>query len=383
MQATQQLSFAAVTSTGKKVWPKARVIGAARSHKRRRLTPELVEFARRAIERGYSPITAREQGRTLQGVLKVASTLGGRRMSFAELAQDPFLLAGACTNADRRGRGDGRLRKSTLHSRRVAVRTFLRLMEGYLEGSHDTLAERFETALHDQCELVGVMYRFKDCQRQPRELYTPSRSEIEALLREASTHQGPFQPVRDVAFLMLLASTGLRVSSALNIDGQSFYRLDGDLWVRVREKRKAEPQQVRIVPELRAALERYILVCNRFLAEKGSKNRIGFGLPGPFWRSPPAGPFKRDAATMMVRRASRRVCSREFGPHAIRRFVTQELTERLPRSTVLDVLRWDSTQSLDNHYAPRPGKYLSPDSSVVPVSPGGKAEHEVARRETI
>jgi len=383
MDATQQLSFAAVAPDTGSLWPKAKTVGAGRQ-RGRELTPELAEFARRAKERGYSPVTISGQARTLQEVVEIASRLGGRRMSLVELAREPFLLAGACTNADRRdtrGRGDEPLRESTLGHRRVAVRSFLRLMESDLGESYDTLAERFKAALDDHCELIGVTYRFKDGQRQPRELYTPGRDEIEALLREASIHRDPFQAARDLAFLALLASSGPRVSSAVNIDGEHFYRLDGDLWIRVQEKGKAEPQQVRVVPELREAFERYISVCSRVLPVMGCKERIGFGVPGPFWRLPSGKRFNGSAATMMVRRISRRACSREFGPHAVRRFVTQELTDKLPRSTVQEVLRWVSTQTLDNHYAPRPGKYLSPDSSDVPLTPDGKAEHDVARRE--
>lgn len=381
---TLQPSFAALTTFETSAWPGSKTIRRRRRRKGRRLTPDLAEFERRAVQRDYRPLTAYVQLRRLRSVADQAPRQEGRRMSVIELARHPVLFARACCDATRRdGRGDGELKTATILGHCVAARSFMRLMEDQIGESYDALVERFDAAVHEHCDPLGLMLRLKVGDRQPREKYTPSRSEIVALLREASTHQGPFQAARDVAFLVLLASIGRRVFSITELDGGNFYFLDGYLYVRVREKGKAEPHQVLITPEVRLALERYIRAYNLYAATRGSADRVGFSVPGPFWRSALARPFTTDAATMMVRRSSRRACSCEFGPHAIRRFVTQENLERLPRSIVLEALGWESLQTLDEHYAAPPAKFLSPPPSNVPLSPDKGAEDAAARTEAL
>jgi integrase len=303
-------------------------------------------------------------------MLKVAARQRGRPVDLRDLFLDADLLAAAACDAGRLdGRGDAALTLATLGNRRISARSFMRLMEDYLGVDSDDLVARFEAALRIRCELSGQTYYLKAGRPTGRKADAPAVAGIEALLREAGASTHAYRAERDVAFASLLASTGLRLGSAIEVDGRDFYRLGSNLCLAIpREKCKRESVQVYVRPEVEEALVRYIFAFNRYMAERGSTQRIGFGLAGPFWRCPPARPWTAGAAALMVRRASGWSASRPYGPHAIRRFVAQNLiSQKSSRSNVADVLRQESVTTLDEHYAPAPGESIrAPAPNAAP-----------------
>jgi integrase len=312
--------------------------------------------------------------RAVRSMIKAASRQGNRPIGVRELFLNPDLLAAAaCDPARLDGRGDEPLTYGSFALRRIAARCFMRLMENYL-GDADSLIAAFEAALRSRSERVGgLKFRPKAGRPTGRRTRAPRLPDIQALLRELASSRQTYIAERNVAFVCLLASTGLRLSSAVGIDGADFYRLASGLWVEVREKCKDERVQVRIPPEGEAAMQRYVAAFNRHSFGRGSPERIGFGIPGPFWRSQPGRPWTASGVERTVQQASGRACWRAFGPHAIRHFVAEELSKRLPRSSVADALRLDGCTTLDQHYAPPPGTSASstPSQPAAPAEQGG------------
>jgi integrase len=214
-----------------------------------------------------------------------------------------------------------------------------------------------------------------------RKTFTPTQSDVDALLRELASSPNAYFAERDVAFICLVASTGLRLSSAVRIDGADFYRLGSTLWVTVREKCKAETSHVPIPSEVETMLRRYASAANQYMANRRLSDRIGTGVPGPFWRSPPAHCWTAPGAQQMIQRATGRACSRPFGPHTIRRFVAQKLVHYMSRAAVAEALRWDSVATLDEHYGPPPPDPILPEPPARPSSDVGK-ECQHARTRT-
>lgn len=342
--------------------------GTLRVPKRPASRPEqiaaLAEFERRLLLSGCTLSSVHTDAYKLRVLVRRARQVGDSSLRLLDLVRDPELAAAACCDDRRLDGKAGRVRSSTLATRRSIVRRFLRLMEDQIGVPFETLGPRFEEALHAHCEPPLAAYRYQTGDHQPFDLYTPSLQEFHALLNGAADRRSAFISFRDVAILMLLASTGLRVSSVGAIRGDDFYRLGDALWVTAREKAKRELQQVRISPEVEQALTAYVEECNRELARIGSDARVGFGISGDFWQIASCaghalgGAFGRDGITAMVRRFSKRVCGREFGPHGFRRLVTRELERSMSRSGVADAMRWSGTKTLDKHYASAPGSYL-------------------------
>jgi integrase len=305
-------------------------------------------------------------------MVKAATRQRGRAICVRELFLNPNLLAAAaCDSARLDGRGDEELTDATLQNRRIAARNFMRLMEDLLGSDADPLIAEFEAAVRARWELVGMTYLSTSGRPTGRKTFTPTQSDVDALMRELASSPKAYFAERNVAFFSLLASTGMRLSSAIKIGGSDFHRLGSTLWVSVPEKSKTEPSPVRITPELEATLECYVSALNRYGSQQRSSQRIGFGVPGAFWRCPPNRPWTTQAAAKVICRASRRACTQEFGPQALRRYATQQLLKVMPRATVADVLRWDGLGTPDEHYGPPPGSTL-PEHKVSPPGQAGK-----------
>ena len=368
-----QLSFAKLASGAKADWPPER---------RRRLlrpvpdAPVLAEFRHSLICEGRTEGTANGRVKTVQSLLAAASRIRKHAVRLKELFLDPDLLAEvACEDIPLARLADELLKVPTLRQRRGASRAFIRHMYRYLGVDPIDLIRRFHNAITARCRHVGLTNRLDAGRRSDPETYTPSDQEIEDLVRAAAQSNDAFLGERNEAFIRFLQATGLRVSSVIGIDGAHFYRLSSGLCVTVREKCKDEPVQVRVTPEIEALLHRYVEAYNHSTLSADSPRDIGIGSPGPFWRARGGTAWATQAASVMIRKFSRKACSRPFGPHAIRHSASEFLTERAPRETVADVFRWGETRTLDEHYAPPPGR-LGPPGPIHCVPEEGGDHHD-------
>ena len=379
-EAARQLSFEVIASS--EGWPSPRDVRRPRKPRPRWVTPQLLEFERRARLAGWSASAAAVQMRSVRSILKVAARQRGRVVDLRELFLDADLLAAAACDAERLdGRGDDPLTDDTLASRRIAARLLMRLMEDYLGVEADVQIEKFHAALLRRCELVGQTYCLKSGKPTGRKPDPPTERDIDAQLREVNACRSAYYAERNVAFICLLAATGLRLGSAIEIDGRDFYRLGSSLCLAVpREKCKRESVQVYIPPEVEAVLVRYVIAFNRYMVERGSTQKVGLGVAAPFWRSPPDRAWTGSAAAKMIRFHSVRTALRPYGPHAIRRFVAQSLVKTMPRRAVAEALRWEGVATLDKHYGPAPGRCL--EANARPSTVAGKRGSERVRNGT-
>jgi integrase len=367
--APEQLSFAQASGGLAADWPP----------QRGRLSTQpapdadlLAEFRQRVLRSGCADSTANNYFRHVAGLLQVAARRRQRTVTARELFLDTDLLAETtCDDVPLVRSAETPLERRTLGERRIACRAFIRHMRHYLGRDPDELIEEFEVGLRARCERIGLTYRVQAGRPSGAQGYTPSAEEMTELLRRAMQSTEPHLAARNVAFIASLGATGLRVSSVINIEGRDFFRLSAGLFVAVREKGKAERVQVAIPPELKALLERCVEECRRWCPLTGAAGEIGIGVGGPFWRNRRGRPWNVRTASGMVRRISGLACHTAFGPHAIRRWNTQQLTRVMPRAAVADVFRWNGVGILDRHYAPPPGASHMPSRQRVPAKAGG------------
>jgi len=131
------------------------------------------------------------------------------------------------------------------------------------------------------------------------------RAEVVRLLREAKA-AGP----RTYALVVLLATTGARISEVLAIDLADLAEERGHRVVRLARSKGNEIQSVPLPPVAVAAVE-----------------ALTAGMtPGPIFRTSGGKRLDRQAAARTVRALARRAGLAEFGPHALRHaFATSAL----------------------------------------------------------
>lgn len=364
-QVPTQKSFGLLGMSDEVGWPDDQVMPKKGGRQKAWVPKELAEFERRLEQRGHSKRTAASQMRSVRSLVKAASRSHGRAVGVIELFTDVELLVkAACDPRRLDGRGSGDLADATFRGRRSGIRSFIRMMEAELGIDADKQIALFESALRDSRKLVGLLYQRTDEVPERKRRFTPSPADMSRLLELASRTRGSFKAARDVAFIALLYTTGLRLGSAIGIEGADFYWLESRLWASVREKQKDERISLRIPREAADALSRYVSAFNLWSVRSGHGAKIALASPGVFWRKSPTAQWTSQAAALMIRNLSKRIGTSGFGPHAIRRAVTQELLYELPRSDVADALRWTSVTTIDEHYGPKPGSSTRSERNV-------------------
>lgn len=369
-----QLSFDAIAS-GSRTWPLTRSLDPPQPRKSAWIPAVLAEFERRARAAGKSRATAASQMRSVRSMLKSAMRRRGHRVEPGEFFRNAALMAdAACDDGPLDGRGARRVSLATLAGRRIAVRSFARLMEDVTGVAAEELIEQFEAELRLRYRLSGQTYRPVNGRSGRRERYIPGRDDIAALLRYVSRSGWAFYGIRLAALIHVLIATGMRISSVMGIRGEDFRRSGGRLTVFVREKARHEEGEYLVPSTAEQALQRYVDDRNRLAAERSLTNRIGIGVPGEFWTCADGGPWTAQAATEAIRKASAFACTASFGPHALRHFRARELVaEGWSRGFVSEVVGWEGTLMLDRHYGPRPGETLArPGAPDRQTAAGGR-----------
>ena len=310
----------------------------------------LDEFARR-LRRRDSKATACKYTWVLRDVIRLAGTLSGRPVSIHGFFNKPDLMGR--TLARGTDSTDSRMISPDLVSqRRSVIRSFALLLEQELEalGISDP-SERLTRALQATAEPVGTGYRLPVGQPRSRGGPMPSEEEIDAIREALIDRTDGWASNRNAALLSVLVARGVRVGALLELDGSNLHRLpDGRVHMLLHAKSSKEPFEIVLPAESVNQFEAYIAGFNEWAQVSGLSQRIGFELPGPFWRGDsgkiwPYRAWSRELSEACLSAGVPRVTS-----HGFRRAFATHAVTLVPRSLAALSGNWSGPRRMDDHY---------------------------------
>jgi integrase len=310
----------------------------------------LVEEFRQRVRARFSAATARQYTWVLRDLLRIASTLAGRRVSVQEFFADSHLLGQ--TLASGQASGGHRAISAWLASQRRSVsRSFALLMAN--EFGELGIADPEATvtaALRAVAEPVGCGYRLPVGWPRGRGGPMPTPKEADLILAAMSSEPG-WVGTRNAAFVSILAERGQRIGALLKLDGANLHRLPtGQVRALLHAKSSREPFELLIPAEAAEALDAYIGAFNSWARKSGLANRIGFGVPGSFWRALNGKAWSYREWSLALAKACERAGVPRYTAHGFRRAFATRITATVPRSVAALAGNWSSPRRMDDHY---------------------------------
>ncbi len=309
----------------------------------------LKEFRAR-VRRRFSEATARQYAWVLRDLVRLAGTLTERSVSLTDLFTETELLGRALVSgADSHGT---RLVSAWLASqRRSVVRSFALLMAHELEelGISEP-SGRVTVALQGAAEPVGTGFRLPVGWPRGRGGLMPTEDEADAIRRAISAPPG-WAGTRNGAFLAVLASRGQRVGALLRLDGADLHKLpDGRARVLLRAKSSRVPFEAVLSADALNQIERYVVGFNAWARVSGLADRIGFGLPGPFWRGPTGKAWSYTQWSTELSEACLQAGVPRVTAHGFRRAFASQATTVVSRPLAALAGNWTTPRRMDDHY---------------------------------
>lgn len=312
--------------------------------------PALVSEFHRRVRARNERRTATHYRWLLLDVLKLASSLAGRELSIEELLLNRQVL-GQTLSTSTNSRGDREVSSWHAAQRRSVLRSFVQLMDVELRmiGIPDAAA-LLTSALRSVAVPVGSGFRLPVGTRRNRGGPAPTAEEIRAIREVIGGKQG-WRGVRDELFLNLLARRGQRITGLLELDGARAYRLPGgSCRFMLRAKSAREPYELVVPDNLVEKLEAYIAGFNSWSKATGLTDRIGFGVPGMFWRNDSGRKLTHHVWSTMLKEACAEAGVAVYTSHAFRRAFATIGSTVAPRPVTAVAGNWTSTRRMDDHY---------------------------------
>jgi integrase len=178
----------------------------------------------------------------------------------------------------------------------------------------------------------------------------PTPEEAEAILAVMSSEPG-WVGERNAAFVSILTERGQRIGGLLKLDGANLHRLpNGQVRMLLHAKSSREPFELLIPAEAAEALDAYIGAFNSWARKSGLANRIGFGVPGSFWRALNAKAWSYREWSRELAEACERAGVPKHTAHGFRRAFATRITATVPRSVATLAGNWSSPRRMDDHY---------------------------------
>ena len=303
------------------------------------------------VGRRSSGATTRHYRWVIRDILRVAERRAGRSLQFAELLSDRGLVGE--TLADLRCGGSERLVSGWLFAqRRSVLRRFCSLMASELEAAGVVSPLTVvDAALRQVAEPVGSGFRLTQAPIRNKGGAVPSPAQIEAVRRRLAEGSVGWIGQRNVALFEIMELRGQRVGALLALDGANLFRLrSGAGRAVLRAKSSRDPAEIAIPVEVVAMLSGYFTGFNQWAAGHGLAARVGFGRPGPVWRTETGRALGYAGWARTLRRACDRACVPRFTSHALRRAFATEAVKAVPRQIAALAGNWTSPRRMDDHY---------------------------------
>ena len=154
------------------------------------------------------------------------------------------------------------------------------------------------------------------------DLYRPPQEDVARFLAVASHWRQAYAGPQLAAAAALCLYHGLRAVSVLAVDGTDLRWHRSSLFLKKKEKAvkgKRESQEIELRPEGVAFMLRCAASYNSHATAMGRRDRIGVGVPGPFFRSLTGRRWLYDSFLTACWRCCDDAGVPRFSPHALRR----------------------------------------------------------------
>ena len=340
------------------------------SPKSHQVPGDLLTLYDKRIAARWTKRTNQQYRWVIRSMLTLAGNLAGRNVDVLGLLRDGQLLGQVLATATS---PDGKRLASASHmaQRRSALRSFIEIMEPELrrEGMVDA-GDALVRALRSVAEPVGTGFRLPVGTTRRRGGPTPSIEEVAAIKKELSS-KPDWHGFRNEAIFALMNRRGLRIGSILTLDGANVHKLrDGSIRCFLKAKSKREPYQLVVPDDLIELLTRYVEHFNTWAKAYGLSNRIGFGVPGCFWRNGVGHPLTYRAWTSELKQACVRAGVPIYTSHAFRRAFATNSIAVVSRPQAACVGNWSSTRLMDDSYCHPSLPSLRQSVAKLPSRPG-------------
>ena len=273
------------------------------------------------------PTSAHSHRKALESLAKVAQKHLGRPLEGLEELYEEELLA-AIVADDRYLDGSGaKLSRYTLRQRRVALGAYLRAI-GLPGRTFEEARACMDRALRRAAQRRGYRYIIGAGRPEPLDHYQPPQEDVTRFLAVAAHWCQAYAGPRLAAAAALSAWHGLRAVSVLAVDGRDLRWHRGSLFLKKKEKAvkgKRESQEIELRPEAVAFLLRYAASFNSYAAAMGRRDRIGVGVPGPFFRALTGRRWLYESFLEACWRCCDDAGVPRFSPHGLRRLFASRI----------------------------------------------------------
>ena len=178
----------------------------------------------------------------------------------------------------------------------------------------------------------------------------PTPEEADALVQAMRSAPGWLGP-RNAAFLLTLARRGQRVGALLRLDGCDLHRLpNGGVRIILSAKSSPRPAELAVPDVVQTELERYIHDFNHWAKSTSLPYRIGFGVPGAFWRGDTGKRWSYENWRRELHSACQQAETPRLTAHSFRRAFATEAVSVVSRSLAALAGTWTSPRRMDDHY---------------------------------
>lgn len=293
-----------------------------------RVRAQARRFEATLVARGIDQlISAHSRRRALESAARVAQKHLVRPLKGLEELYEEELLASVLAD-DRYLDGSGaKLSRYSLRQRRVALGAYLRAI-GLPGRTFEEARACMDRALRRASRRRGYRYIIGAGRPEPLDHYQPPQEDVRRFLTVAAHWCQAYTGPRLAAAAALSAWHGLRAVSVLAVDGRDLRWHRGSLFLKKKEKAvkgKRESQEIELRPQVVAFLLRYAASFNSYAAAMGRRDRIGVGVPGPFFRALTGRRWLYESFLEACWRCCDDAGVPRFSPHGLRRLFASRI----------------------------------------------------------
>lgn len=289
----------------------------------------------------------------------------GRPLEDLELVFDEEVIAAVALDDRPFSSRTHRLSLYVKHQERVALRAYLRAV-GLTGRTFEEGCAILDRGFRRAARREGYSYFIPSGRPKQREPCRPPLEDVRRFLQASEAVGRALEGSRLAAAAALSLWHGLRTVSVLSIDGSDFQWRRGTLYLVVREKAvngSRERREIEVRGQAVPFLQRYVESVNCYSGRMGWQDRIGFAIPGPFFRDQDGSRWKDYKLRKDYHLCCRIAEVPSFTPHALRRLHACGLAAALTIDEAAAAGGWRNAHVFLRHYA-RPLTSWQPQLSL-------------------
>ncbi len=244
-----------------------------------------------------------------------------------------------------------RLSLYTKQQERVALRAYLRAV-GLTGRTFEEGCAILDRGFRRAARREGYSYSIPAGRPRLRDGYRPPLEDVRRFFQACPAVGTGFAGPRLAAAAALSLWHDHRTFSVLSTDGSDFQLRRGTLYLVVKEKAAdGRCREIQVRAQAVPYFEKYVESFNSYAASMGWRDRIGFGIPGPFFRDQDGSRWKDDKIRRDYHLCCRIAGVPSFTPHALRRLHACGLAAALTIDEAAAAGGWRNVHVFLKHYA--------------------------------